>query len=243
MVGGWSRDDKRAGTKVSSGARRARIGRRDQAQAWVEARVLHPRASRGVRGPALARDEAPAGPVRELVGPRPWTQRTPDRPRGAPARSPPRGRAPRGRRRAHPEAEEALRGARMRTSRKPSAVARERCASFPAPAAGAGDGARSRAARTGSRTGRRARPRARRGAGLAGAQLDLPGTEGDPAARLQLDDQVPQWVDPSRNSAAVLRAGRSAFPPRPHVRAAHRARRTRRAPGPAAPRSTLRAGR
>ena len=36
MVGGWSREDKRAGTKVLLQAlAERRIGRRDQAQAWV----------------------------------------------------------------------------------------------------------------------------------------------------------------------------------------------------------------
>ena len=58
-----------------------------------------PRAARGVRGPALARDEAAARPVRQLERPRPRAQRTPDRARSPPARSPPRGRsAGRGRR-------------------------------------------------------------------------------------------------------------------------------------------------
>ncbi len=52
----------------------------------------HPRAARGVRGPALAGDEAPAGAVRQLLGTRPRSERAPDRPRRPPAGPPPRDR-------------------------------------------------------------------------------------------------------------------------------------------------------
>ena len=103
VVATWPRDERRAGAKVllQSLAER-RIGRRDQAQAWVwRLAGDHPRASRGVRGPALARDQAPAGPVRQLLGPRPRPQRPPDRPRRPPAGPPPGDRAARRRRRPH----------------------------------------------------------------------------------------------------------------------------------------------
>ena len=60
-----------------------------------------PRAARGVRGPALAGDEAPARPVRQLLRPRPRPQRAPDRPRRPPAGPPARGRAARRRGRPH----------------------------------------------------------------------------------------------------------------------------------------------
>ena len=49
----------------------------------------HPRASRGIRRPALARDQAPAGAVRQLVGARPRSKRPPHRPRRPPAGPPP----------------------------------------------------------------------------------------------------------------------------------------------------------
>ena len=193
MVGGWSRDDKRAGTILLQALAERRIGRRDQAQAWVWrlasfTRELHeeyavqrwPETKRLLGLFVNSSGRAHGRNARRIV----HAARQHDRRLAVALLAAAVAHTP--------EAEEALRGARMRTSRKPSAVARE--AAAPSRSGGsAGDGARSRAARREAERGRRARPRARRGAGLAGAQLDLPGTEGDPAARLQLDDQVPQW--------------------------------------------------
>ena len=68
-VGTWSRDDRRAGTRVLLEAlAERRIGRRDQAQAWVwRLAGLHARPARGVRRAALARDQAPAGAAGQLL--------------------------------------------------------------------------------------------------------------------------------------------------------------------------------
>src|SRR5207244_4301634 len=60
------------------------------------------RSARAVRRPALARDEAPARPLRQLVGPRPRAERPPPRSRRAPAGPPASDRPPRRRRRPHP---------------------------------------------------------------------------------------------------------------------------------------------
>ncbi len=62
IVGGWSRDERREGVKMLLQALAERpIGRRDQASplALAPGRV-QPRGARGVRGVALARDQAPA---------------------------------------------------------------------------------------------------------------------------------------------------------------------------------------
>ncbi len=62
---------------------------------------LHPRPARGVRGAALARDQAPAGPARQLFGTRPRAQRPPPRPRRPQPGPPPRRGAAGRRRRPH----------------------------------------------------------------------------------------------------------------------------------------------
>ena len=60
------------------------------------------RGPRGVRRPALARDQAAAGPARQLLRRRARAQRAPAGPGLAPAGPPPRRRVARGRVRAHP---------------------------------------------------------------------------------------------------------------------------------------------
>ena len=103
IVTTWSREDRRAGAKLLLQAlAERRIGRRDQAQAWVwrlaeTTRELHEQYA-VQRWPETKRL---LGPVRQLVRPRPRPQRPPPRHRGAPAGPPPRGRAPRRGRRAH----------------------------------------------------------------------------------------------------------------------------------------------
>ena len=110
-----------------------RIGRRDQAQAWVwRLAELHPRPARGVRGAALARDQAPA---------RACCVNSSGRAHGRNARRLVHAARNQDRRLAAallaaavahtPEGEEVLRGARMRAARKPSGVARELLRNFP----------------------------------------------------------------------------------------------------------------
>ena len=97
IVGTWSRDDKRAGVKVLLQALvEKRIGRRDQAQAWVWrlaefTREVHEEYA-VQRWPETKRL---LGPARQLFRPRPRPQRPPPRARGAQAGPPPRGGAAR----------------------------------------------------------------------------------------------------------------------------------------------------
>src|SRR6266511_1071224 len=132
-VGTWSREDRRAGTKVLLAAlAERRIGRRDQAQAWVW------------RLADYTRDQHEEYAV----------QRWPETKRllGLLVNSSGRAHGRNARRLVHaagnqdrrlsaallaagvshtPEGEEVLRGARMRAARKPSAVARELLRNFP----------------------------------------------------------------------------------------------------------------
>ena len=105
-VGGWPREEKRESCKLLLQAlAEKRIGRRDQADAWIwRGRRLHRGAARGVRRPALAGDEAAARPAGELVGWRPRAQRAAARPRGAQAGPPAGGRAARRRHAVHAHA-------------------------------------------------------------------------------------------------------------------------------------------
>ena len=99
IIGGWPRDEKREGVKVVLQAlAEKRIGRRDQANNWIwRLRRVHPRGPRGVRGPALAGDQAAARPARELLRRRPRAQRPAAGARRAQAGPPPgRGAARRG---------------------------------------------------------------------------------------------------------------------------------------------------
>jgi ribonuclease E len=133
MVGGWSRDDKRAGTKVLLQAlAERRIGRRDQAQAWVWrlasfTRELHeeyavqrwPETKRLLGLFVNSSGRAHGRNARRIV----HAARQHDRRLAVALLAAAVAHTP--------EAEEALRGARMRTSRKPSAVARELLRNFP----------------------------------------------------------------------------------------------------------------
>ena len=133
IVGTWSRDDKRAGTKTLLQALvDKRIGRRDQAQAWVWRLASYT--------PELHEEYA--------------VQRWPETKRllGLLVNSSGRAHGRNARRLVHsarkqdrrlavallaaavshtPEGEEVLRGARMRMARKPSAIARELLRNFP----------------------------------------------------------------------------------------------------------------
>jgi ribonuclease E len=133
MVGGWSRDEKRAGTKVLLQAlAERRIGRRDQAQAWVWrlasfTRELHeeyavqrwPETKRLLGLFVNSSGRAHGRNARRIV----HAARQHDRRLAVALLAAAVAHTP--------EAEEALRGARMRTSRKPSAVARELLRNFP----------------------------------------------------------------------------------------------------------------
>jgi superfamily II DNA or RNA helicase len=135
IVGTWGRDDRRSGAKVLLQAlAERRIGRRDQAQAWVwrlaaATRELHeqyavqrwPETKRLLGLFVNSSGRAHGRNARRLV----TAARQQDRRlaisllAAAVAHT--------------PEAEEVLRGARMRMARKPSAVARELLRNFPKP--------------------------------------------------------------------------------------------------------------
>src|ERR687898_404232 len=132
-VGTWSRDDRRAGTKVMLEAlAERRIGRRDQAQAWVwrladYTRDLHeeyavqrwPETKRLLGLLVNSSGRAHGRNARRLFHP----ARNQDRRLSAALLAAAVAHTP--------EGEEVLRGARMRAARKPSAVARELLRNFP----------------------------------------------------------------------------------------------------------------
>jgi ribonuclease E len=133
MVGTWSRDERRAGTKVLLQAlAERRIGRRDQAQAWVwrlasYTRELHeeyavqrwPETKRLLGLFVNSSGRAHGRNARRIV----HAARNQDRRLAVALLAAAVAHTP--------EAEEALRGARMRMARKPSAVARELLRNFP----------------------------------------------------------------------------------------------------------------
>jgi ribonuclease E len=132
-IGTWSRDDRRAGTKVMLEAlAERRIGRRDQAQAWVwrladYTRDLHeeyavqrwPETKRLLGLLVNSSGRAHGRNARRLV----HAARNQDRRLAAALLAAGIAHTP--------EGEEVLRGARMRAARKPSAVARELLRNFP----------------------------------------------------------------------------------------------------------------
>jgi superfamily II DNA or RNA helicase len=132
-VGTWSRDDRRAGTRVMLEAlAERRIGRRDQAQAWVwrladYTRDLHeeyavqrwPETKRLLGLLVNSSGRAHGRNARRLV----HAARNQDRRLSAALLAAGVAHTP--------EGEEVLRGARMRAARKPSAVARELLRNFP----------------------------------------------------------------------------------------------------------------
>ena len=133
MVGTWTRDDRRAGTRVLLQAlAERRIGRRDQAQAWVwrlasYTRELHeeyavqrwPETKRLLGLFVNSSGRAHGRNARRIV----HAARNQDRRLAVALLAAAVAHTP--------EAEEALRGARMRMARKPSAVARELLRNFP----------------------------------------------------------------------------------------------------------------
>ncbi len=216
IVGTWSREDKRAGTKVLLQALvDKRIGRRDQAQAWVwrlasYTRELHeeyavqrwPETKRLLGLLVNSSGRAHGRNARRLV----HASRKQDRRLAVSVLAASVSHTP--------EGEEVLRGARMRMARKPSAVARELLRNFPKGGkrrrkrgkrgqqgenGGAPEGAKQGA--EGEAKPRKKRPRKRRKAGPRGeaksgaGEVDLAGTNGDAAAAGGDDKQVAPVVD------------------------------------------------
>ena len=179
IVGTWSREDKRAGTKALLQALvDKRIGRRDQAQAWVwrlasYTRELHeeyavqrwPETKRLLGLLVNSSGRAHGRNARRLV----HAARKQDRRlavallAGAVSHT--------------PEGEEVLRGARMRMARKPSATARELLRNFP-------------------KGGKRRRKRKKSKREGSEAKVDVAGAEQDAAAAAEGNGEVAPVVDP-----------------------------------------------
>ena len=181
IVGSWSRDDKRAGTRTLLQALvDKRIGRRDQAQAWVWRLASFT--------PELHEEYA--------------VQRWPETKRllGLLVNSSGRAHGRNARRLVHaarkqdrrlavallaaavshtPEGEEVLRGARMRMARKPSAIARELLRNFP----------------KGGKRRKRNKKRKKKGREGSEAKADLAGAKADAVAAGNGDDEVAAGVD------------------------------------------------
>jgi ribonuclease E len=202
IVGTWSREDKRAGTKTLLQALvDKRIGRRDQAQAWVwrlatYTRELHeeyavqrwPETKRLLGLLVNSSGRAHGRNARRLV----HAARKQDRRLAVALLAAAVSHTP--------EGEEVLRGARMRMARKPSAVARELLKNFPK----GGKRRRKRkrkqgqdgngAAPEGTQNGKR-RGRSRKAAESEAGEVDLAGADGDSVAAGGDDEEVSPVVD------------------------------------------------
>jgi ribonuclease E len=199
IVGTWSREDKRAGTKTLLQALvDKKIGRRDQAQAWVwrlagYTRELHeeyavqrwPETKRLLGLLVNSSGRAHGRNARRLV----HAARKQDRRLAAALLAAAVSHTP--------EGEEVLRGARMRMARKPSAVARELLKNFPKGGkrrrkrkrnkqSGDGNGAAPEAAGNGKRP---------KGEKSEAGEVDLTGADGDAVATGGDDDEVTSVVD------------------------------------------------
>jgi hypothetical protein len=215
IVGTWSREDKRAGTKsLLQALVDKRIGRRDQAQAWVwrlasYTRELHeeyavqrwPETKRLLGLLVNSSGRAHGRNARRLV----HASRKQDRRLAVSVLAASVSHTP--------EGEEVLRGARMRMARKPSAVARELLRNFPKggkrrrkrgkrngpgengggpEGANGGQGeAKPRKKRPRKRRKSAARAKAESGAG----EVNLAGTDGDAVAAGSDDKKVAPVVD------------------------------------------------
>jgi ribonuclease E len=186
-VGTWSRDDRRAGTKVLLEAlAERRIGRRDQAQAWVwrladYTRDLHeeyavqrwPETKRLLGLLVNSSGRAHGRNARRLV----HAARNQDRRLAAALLAAGVAHTP--------EGDEVLRGARMRAARKPSAVARELLRNFP-------------------KSGGRRRRRKRRGGSQDGGAPEKNGAPTDAQVEPTDDQELEQLeAEESGNGAAV----------------------------------------
>jgi ribonuclease E len=206
IVGSWSRDDKRAGTKCLLQALvDKRIGRRDQAQAWVwrlagYTRELHeeyavqrwPETKRLLGLLVNSSGRAHGRNARRLV----HAARKQDRRLAVALLAASVSHTP--------EGEEVLRGARMRMARKPTATARELLRNFPKGGkkrrkrkrAKEGDASAKRAdGAAKQRTARRAAAKAKKNGGAAATgdngsepQVDLAGAEDEALATDAADE-------------------------------------------------------
>jgi ribonuclease E len=190
-VGTWSRDDRRAGTRVLLEAlAERRIGRRDQAQAWVwrladYTRDVHeeyavqrwPETKRLLGLLVNSSGRAHGRNARRLV----HAARNQDRRLAAALLAAAVSHTP--------EGEEVLRGARMRAARKPSGVARELLRNFPKSGS-----RRRRRKRKPSQDGKRGK-RANGAAASADGKVDLAGAEDNGGAPADVDDEVAEAVD------------------------------------------------
>jgi ribonuclease E len=221
IVGTWSREDKRAGTKALLQALvDKRIGRRDQAQAWVwrlasYTRELHeeyavqrwPETKRLLGLLVNSSGRAHGRNARRLV----HAARKQDRRLAVALLAAAVSHTP--------EGEEVLRGARMRMARKPSAVARELLKNFPkggkrrrkrkrggagqaqsengnAPEAASNGEAQQEGKADGDAPAKPKRQRRRRKPKRSEAgEVDLAGTDGDAVAGGSDDDEVAPVVD------------------------------------------------
>jgi ribonuclease E len=220
IVGTWSREDKRAGTKALLQALiDKRIGRRDQAQAWVwrlasYTRELHeeyavqrwPETKRLLGLLVNSSGRAHGRNARRLV----HAARKQDRRLAVALLAAAVSHTP--------EGEEVLRGARMRMARKPSAVARELLKNFPkggkrrrkrkrgggaqgenggAPEAAKNSEGRQEQSADGDAPEKPKRQRRRRKPRRSEAgEVDLAGADGDAVAAGGNDDKVAPVVDP-----------------------------------------------
>jgi ribonuclease E len=212
IVGTWSREDKRAGTKTLLQALvDKRIGRRDQAQAWVwrlasYTRELHeeyavqrwPETKRLLGLLVNSSGRAHGRNARRLV----HAARKQDRRLAVALLAAAVSHTP--------EGEEVLRGARMRMARKPSAVARELLKNFPKgkrrrkrkrkegqgdnggspEAAAGGEQSKSENGERPKRSRRRRKPKASKA-----GEVDLASTDGNAVAAGGDDDEVAPVVD------------------------------------------------
>ncbi|HEY5942266.1 MAG TPA: DEAD/DEAH box helicase family protein [Solirubrobacterales bacterium] len=199
IVGTWSREDKRAGTKTMLQALiDKRIGRRDQAQAWVwrlagYTRELHeeyavqrwPETKRLLGLLVNSSGRAHGRNARRLV----HAARKQDRRLAVSLLAAAVSHTP--------EGEEVLRGARMRMARKPSAVARELLKNFP-------KGGKRRRKRKRNKGGSDSNGGAPEAGGNGKAprrrkskkrEVDLAGAEGDAVSSSGDDEQVAPVVD------------------------------------------------
>jgi hypothetical protein len=204
IVGTWSREDKRAGTKTMLQALiDKRIGRRDQAQAWVwrlaeYTRELHeeyavqrwPETKRLLGLLVNSSGRAHGRNARRLV----HAARKQDRRLAVSLLAAAVSHTP--------EGEEVLRGARMRMARKPSAVARELLKNFPK-----GGKRRRKRKRKEGQNGKSGnggppeggakprRSRRRKAKDSEAGEVDLAGADGDAVASGGDDEQVAPVVD------------------------------------------------
>jgi len=192
IVGTWSREDKRAGTKTLLQALvDKRIGRRDQAQAWVwrlasYTRELHeeyavqrwPETKRLLGLLVNSSGRAHGRNARRLV----HAARKQDRRLAVALLAAAVSHTP--------EGEEVLRGARMRMARKPSAVARELLKNFPK-----GGKRRRKRKRNKDQNGNGGAPGGKSKKKLEAGEVDLAGADGDAVAAGGDDDEVTPVVD------------------------------------------------